>query len=322
MTDILNKLKEWIKVIEKALIGAIVVETVLVIIIGVASNKVDKTFDIWTSILIFCSLIYVFLVVIRALYQLKFPGSIIEELQSKRELEEKNKLLNRQTALNGFINSAIKGLNKQTCNITVQDTNKHLCDQELAVNLKGLLQPIVEYTDVILDTSTDKQFTIGIHLDAYQKFPEDYNLVQLRQVEDEYTFDNWEPVTDKGILILKDELELSHLLPKELVDIERINGTSYEIQTSIKRSLNNLTFDKHKFTEEGINYTIICSEILEVCSDDFVNGVMFIIYKNNLQLPSDISDILKIFSRVTSNFASRYNSCIMDQIINHKLKNP
>ena len=135
MTDILNKLKEWIKVIEKALIGVIVVETILVIIIGIASNKVDKNFDIWALILIFCAVLYVFLVVIRALYQLKFPGSIIEELQSKRELEVKNKLLDRQTALNGFINSAIKGLNKQTCNIIVQDTNKHLCDQELALSL-------------------------------------------------------------------------------------------------------------------------------------------------------------------------------------------
>jgi hypothetical protein len=78
MNDILNKLKEWIKVIEKALIGAIVVETILVIIIGVASNQVGKTFNIWTTILILCSIFYIFLVVIRALYQLKFPGSIIE----------------------------------------------------------------------------------------------------------------------------------------------------------------------------------------------------------------------------------------------------
>jgi hypothetical protein len=60
MTDILHKLKEWIKVIEKALIGAIVIETLLVIIIGVASNKVDKTFDIWTTILIICSIFYIF----------------------------------------------------------------------------------------------------------------------------------------------------------------------------------------------------------------------------------------------------------------------
>ncbi len=263
-----------------------------------------------------------FLVVIRGLYQLKFPGSIIEELQSKRELEEKNKLLNRQTAINEFINTAIKGLNTQTCNISVQDTTKHLCDKALEVNLKGLLHPVVEYTDVILDTSTDKQFTIGIHLDAYQKFPEDYSQVVLKQVDEGYTFENWEPVTDKGLLILKDELNLTHLLPKGLVDIERINGTSYEIQTSIKRTLNNLTFDKHQFVEQGINYTIICSEILEVCSDDYVNGVMFIIYKNNLQLPTDISEILKIFNRVTANYASKYNSCIMDQIVSHKLKNP
>jgi hypothetical protein len=204
----------------------------------------------------------------------------------------------------------------------VQETTRHLCDKALGENLQGLLEPVVEYTDVILDTSTDRQFTIGIHLDSYQKFPDNYNDVQLKKIEEGYTFEDWEPVSDRGLLLLKDELNLSHLLPKELLDLDRINGPSYEIQTSIKRTLNNLVFDQHHFADQGTNYTIICSEILEVCSDNFVNGVLFIIYKNSLPLPSDIAEILKIFNRVTANYASKYNSCIMDQIINHKLKNP
>jgi hypothetical protein len=45
---------------------------------------------------------------------------------------------------------------------------------------------------------------------------------------------------------LKDELNLRYLLPKNLLDIERASGSSFELQSSIKRTLNNLNFDKHK----------------------------------------------------------------------------
>lgn len=320
MKDNLDKLKEWIKVIEKALIGTIIIEAILVIVIGIASNKIDKTFNLWAGILFSCSVVYVFLVVIRGLYQLKFPGSIVEELQSKNELETKNKLLDRQKAINEFINTAIQGLNKQTCNINSHNSNEHLCDKELEVRLTELLNPIIEYTDVVLDTSTDKKFTIGIHLDAYQKFPIDYTQIQLDKIEDAYYIKNWDLVTDKGILILKDELNLRYLLPKNLLDIERASGSSFELQSSIKRTLNNLNFDKHQFTEQNTNYYIICSEILEVCSDDYVNGVMFIIYRNDIKFPTDVPEILKIFNRITANYTSKYNSCIADEIVNQKLK--
>ncbi len=320
MTDLLNKLKEWIKVIEKALIGVIAFEAMLVIIIGVASNKVERVFNLWTLILIFCSICYIFLVVIRALYLLKFPGSIIDELQSKRELEIKNKLLQRQTALNEFINTTIQGLNKQTCNISTVITNEHLCDKELQVRLIELLKPVVDYTDVILDTSIEKKFTIGIYLECYNKFPTDYNDLTLKTIPEGLTIENWAPVTDKGILMLKDDLLLRYLIPKNLLETDKVNGSSYEIQSTIKRAFNNLHFDKHNFIEKGNSYTIICLEILEVCSDDYVNGVMFIIYNGTLTLPNDISDILKIFNRVTANYTSKYNSCIIEEILSKKQK--
>ncbi len=320
MDKLLNKLNEWIRVIQAALLGTIIIEGILVIIIGVASNKVGDTFNYWVGILICCSLVYIFLLAIKGAYQVKFPSSIVDELIAKRQLEIKDNLFERQKAINEYINSAIQGLNKQTCFIDVPNGREHLCDKELAVSLIELLQPIVSYTDVILDTSVEKKFTIGIHLDAYQKFPTDYKEVEIEQGESGVSIKDWIPITDKGILILKDELGLTALLQKGLVYAERISGASYEIQTAIKRTLNNLTFDTLNFTFNDKQYGIICSEILEVCSDEYVNGVLFIIHQNELSFPTDVPEVLSIFNRVTANYVSKYNSCIVDEIVSKKMK--
>ena len=116
------------------------------------------------------------------------------------------------------------------------------------------------------------------------------------------------------------ELNLSTLLPKNLTDNNGINGASYEIQTAIKRTLNNSIFNSHNFNHQGKEYTIICSEILEVCSDDFANGVLFIIFREGIKYPKDIPEILQIFNRVTANYVSKYNDCINQRIISVKKK--
>ncbi len=321
MDNLLEKLAKWIKVIEKAIIGTIIIEGILVIIIGVASNKIGSTFDLWAIALIISSLAYLFLSVINALYQIKFPGSIIEELKSKRELEVKNKLLIRQTAINQLINSSIRGLNTQTCSIDSYPTSEHLCDKQLETRLAELLNPIVEYTDVILDTTTDKEFTIGIYLEFYNRFPDDYSKINLTQgSNNNHYIEEDELIEDKGILILKDELALDYLVPKDLLELDKINGASYEIQSSIRRSHNNTQFDKHEFYDKDQLYTIICSDILEVCSDNYANGVLFIITKNQIEVSEDVPDILKIFNRLTTNYTTKYNACIKERIINKKLK--
>jgi len=318
MDDLLQKLKEWIRVIEAALLGTIIVEGALVIIIGIASNRAE-VFNLWLAILIGCSLVYLFLLTVKAAYQLKFPGSIVDELLSKRQLEEKNKLFDRQKAINEYINSAIRGLNKQTCFINRSEEIQHLCDQELGSRLSELLQPIISYTDVILDTSTEKKFTIGVHLDAYHRFPASYDEIEL-DIISEYNVSivNWDPIQDNGILILKDELLLTELLPKGLVDADRANDALYEIQATIKRSLNNLNFNSHDFTYNHVEYTIICCEILEVCSDDYVNGVLFIIFKKGINYPGDVPEILRIFNRIAANYVSKYNTCIYHEVISKK----
>lgn len=300
------------------MLGTIIVEGALVITIGIASNKIEG-FNYWTGILIACSLIYLFILTTKAAYQRRFPSSIVDELLSKKQLEEKNKLFDRQKAINEYINSAIQGLNKQTCFINSSTEIQHLCDQELGVRLSELLQPIISYTDVILDTSTEKKFTIGVNLDAYHKFPSNYDEIEIEINEYGTNIVNWGTIQDNGILILKDELLLSELLPKCLVAADRANDALYEIQSAIKRSLNNLNFNSQDFTYKHVEYTIICCEILEVCSDDYVNGVLFVIFKKGIKYPADVLEIRRIFNRVAANYVSKYNSCIYNEVISKKL---
>ncbi len=314
------KLRSWIRVIQTAILGVIVIEGILVVLIGIASNKLGESVNHWSWILFGSVVVYLFVMVIKAAYQIKFPSSIVDELISSRQLEIKNSLFERQKAINGFITASIQGLNRETCQIPPLGGNGNLCDKELQQSLTELLKPIVSYTDVILDTGTEKYFSIGIHLESYFSFPNDLQKVELEEEGDGVYVKNSNEYLESGILMLKDELNLFSLLPKKLVTDDRASGPSYEIQTCIKRTLNNLSFNSGTFTFNRKDYSIICSEILEICSDEYVNGVLFIIYKNGVKYPEDVPEILSIFNRITANFVSKYNSCILDEIIKRKSK--
>lgn len=75
----------------------------------------------------------------------------------------------------------------------------------------------------------------------------------------------------------------------------------------------NNQFCKYNFASEGGDFTIICSEIPEVCSEDPI-GVMFVIVKADCACPSDLPYIFKIFNRLTSNYIYKYNECIISDV--------
>lgn len=315
MDNLLTKLKDWIKVIQAALLVTIIIEGFFVVIIGVASNKIEELN--WVGILIVSSIIYIFLLVVKAAYQFKFPVSIIDELISKRKLEETNKLFDRQKAINEYINSAIQGLNEQTCAIDWPTEMDILCEKALQERLIELLQPLVSYTDVILDTSTEKKFTIGIQLDYFYNLPNDYAEISVEKPDD-FLPQNWEKVEDKGLMILKDELGISGLLPKDLMKKTQI-GPAYEVQTAINRTWNNVAFTSHDFNSNNKQYTIICSEIYKPCSKVEISGVFFIIRNGGAGIPADVPEVLQIFNQVITNYVSKYNTCILQRILYKKV---
>lgn len=313
---LLEKLKNWIKVIQNAILGTIVFEGILVILIGVASNKVTEEFNLWLGILIFCSILYLILAALKAIYQIKFPGSIVEELDSKKKLEQNESTLERQKIINDYINQVIRKLNSQTCNIGLYN-DENLCDQELQVRLSDLLAPLIKNTNIILDSPKAQNVTLGVYLSFYRKFPRDPKELKYTELEDgriELQHESYRFIADKGVIVLEDDLNLISFLPKDLLERSDAFGEALEIQSTIRRSINNNKFCIHYFESNNEKYAIVCSEMPEVCSEE-PTGVMFIIIKHDCVYPHDLPYIFKIFNRLTSNYIYKYNSCIDSDIL-------
>lgn len=318
-SKLLIKLEKWINVVQKAIIATVIFETILVIIIGVASSQITNQFGLWFGIMIFCSITYLVMVGIRTIYQVKFPGSITEELIAKKELEKNNKTLSRQKTINSYLNQVIKQLNDQTC-IIGESENKNLCDEELKDRLIGLLSTVLNNMNIVLNSTESHSTTVGIYFTYYQKFPSDYSKITLLDDEnDDLYIHPYDEISDSGIIILKDELDLAKFLPKQLIESQTEKNEALELQTTIIKSYNNNSFLTHSFKSGGVDYTVICSEMPEVCSDS-PTGVFFIITQGKYNYHKDLPYTLKIFNRLISNYVYKYNSCITEEIKHKKQK--
>ena len=317
--ELYQKLNKWIKTIQNALIATVVVEGILVIIIGIASNKISDTFNVWAGILIFCALFYLLLMVIRTLYQLNFPSDITDELHSKSKLEEYEKSFSRQKIINEFINQTVQSLNDQTCSTNV-GSDPHLCDEELQVRLKDVLKPVLSNTNTILNAYDVNKFTIGLHLAFYRKEPNDYSKINLIPAgNDQITIDNWDEIDDSGILILRDDLKLEfNLIDKKLLESMNETQQRLEIRSAIQKSFNNIEFVKSEFIYQNKTYTIVCSDMPMVCSDSDASGVMFIIMEGQYIPVEDLPYLLRIFNRVAANYVYKYNDCVFNQVFSRK----
>ncbi|MBK8502166.1 MAG: hypothetical protein IPL46_08140 [Saprospiraceae bacterium] len=317
--ELYSMLKKWINVIRRAIIATVVVEGLLVIFIGIASNKIGETIDIWLGIVIFCGLLYLLLLVVRTMYLLNFPGDVTDELQSKSKLEEYDKSFSRQKIVNEYINQTVKSLNDQTCTTNV-GADPHMCDEGLQVRLKDVLKPVISNTNTILNAYHINKFTIGLHIDFYRHEPQDYSKINLIPAENDMVFiDNWEDIDDKGILILRDDLKLEFsLIHKGLLDSESETKQGLEIKSAIHKSLKNVEFVKTQFKYEDKLYTMICSDMPMVCSDTDASGVMFVIMEGVYEPVEDLPYLLRIFNRVAANYIYKYNECVFNQVFSRK----
>ena len=317
--ELYEKLNKWIKVIQKAIIATVIIEGILVIIIGIASNKIDNEFNVWFGIMLFCGLLYLLLLVIRTLYQLNFPADITEELESKSKLVEYEKSFSRQKIINEYINQTVKSLNDQTCSTNV-GSDPHMCDEELQVRLKDVLKPVITNTNTILDAYHVNKFTIGLHINFYRHEPQDYKKINLVETSNHnLRIDNWDDIDDKGIIMLRDDLNMEHtLIHKGLLESDYETQHSLEIKSAIHKSLVNVEFVNTKFTYEEKVFTMICSDMPMVCSDTDASGVMFIIIEGEYQPVEDLPYLLRIFNRVVSNYIYKYNECVFNQVFAKK----
>lgn len=294
--EIIFKLDNFCKTINRAIIGVAIFEGIVVTFIGIVSNTLTtENPDInkySTYSLIFLGVLYLFLLFIRTAYSTSFPSSITNELKSERELQDLKRDAERQTTINEFFVETMQRLNGQTCALNLGD-GTHLCDIGISKGIHELIEPVIENTYFLLDTINTK-FTIGVFLDSYASM----------------TVDNhWE----RGIIVIEDKLNKSNLLIKELFDTNLVRTEQLELQTAIRQSFNNNEFIEKHYNDGQDNYTIICSPMPLACNENDGLGVLFIISKKLETTPADLPTKMKIFGRVIANWIYRFNECIYNR---------
>jgi len=296
MTDFKNsiqRLEKFSATVNKAIVGTAIIEAVLVIIIGIISNNLNtenqtvNKIAIW--LLIFFGIVYLFLLLIKTLFNKTYPGSITNELKSERELTSLQRDFERQKTINSFLVTTIERLNGQTCALNYGD-DTHLCDRGIKDGIYSLIEPVIDNVFFVLDTINTK-FTIGVFIENYR------TMAAVGQ---------WE----SGIITIDDKLNKGHLLEKDLLVQANVRDEQFYLQTSLRQSFNNYEFVKKDYTIDKESFTVICSPMPFACDEDDVNGVLFIIGKQIDTIPVETENNLKIFNRVIANWVYRYNECI------------
>lgn len=299
-SEIIKRLEKIFRVITAAAIALSIIEALIVLFIGIASSNIATVNPdinrIWTGVLISLVVVYAFIIVIKILYNANYPSSITNELKAQHELDNLKEKAERQKTISNFVVQTIERLNGATCALNPGDAT-HLCDQGVQDGISELIQPVIANTYFLLDT-LNTQFTVGLYLADYRTLVKTDN-------------DHW----DKGIIIIKDTLlPCANGIEKTLLKEDNLQNEELEIQTAIRKSLNNHQFVKTNFTSDDRALTIICSPMPYACNEDDLLGVLFIICNHLDKIPDDLPTTLTIFNRVISNWVYRYNECINSRL--------
>lgn len=295
MDKTLQKLENWIVIIQKSILVLSGVEILIVLIIGVASNNVTNNTNsqIWTWILISLGILYIVLTVIKIAYNKSFPLSIVEELSSKKNLETALSQINRKDAINNYISNTIISLSKCKCKVPSQTAGsdwKKDADNDFCDGLKDVLNTFNNVLNILLNT-TNFKFTTGVYVNHFRAIS-----------------NNNHPISHSGLFLVRDDYELNKSeIIRDLMTNEGLTGIELEIQNAIKVSLHN---GKHKTKNIKVNpkrkILLICSNIKCLKTDE-QKGVLFILTEPMKELPEDVESVLRVFSNILSHWLDLYS---------------
>lgn len=221
------------------------------------------------------------------------PLNILEQLKSIDEvvlIKESNK---RKNIITTFIENSISSLNANTCPISIEDSEIHICDQELKIGLNAVIADIVNQPNLILNCN-DFNFTVGIYLDTV------YNINHREKTLD----------FDTAFYIFRDDNDLSGLFPENLTNFSNNTPEKTAIQTTLIESIYNHS-QTATFKQLGNQqFTIISCPIPNVCEACPPDGSIFIIVNGKIDCPDDLRNVMLIFGNIVSNWVSRYNNCV------------
>lgn len=293
--EVLNNLKSWISVIQKSILIITAIEAIIVIIIGVASsNLYNITYSkFWISSLIFFGIIYVLITVLKIAYNSKFPSSIIDDLISKKDLETAIDDISRKDAINSYISQTIVDLSRCKCQTPIlkkEDDWVKESDKDFLRELKSLTETFSRVLNVLLNT-TNIKFTAGIYASSFRAIKSQNK-----------------PDTNSGIFLFRDDHSLSKFSRlKKLMGHKNASGIELEIQTLIRSSLNNGTYETKEFTtSKDTKILMICINIQELTDNHNQKGVLFILTNPIAKIPNDLESVLRMFSNILSHWLDLY----------------
>lgn len=294
LKNTIDKLEDWINVIHKSIYIVAAIEVVIVIIIGIASSNIyhEDHSPFWVSILIFLSIIFLSITILKIAYNKTFPISIVEELKSKRKLDVAENSLKRKNAINSYISNTINDLSRCEYRIKETDALNHWqndSDNDLTNNMMSLTRTFNNSLNTLLNSSNVK-FSTGIYL---------RNLNAIDNKND--------LVNNSGTFLLRDDYKLKETgLVRDIMDRDN-SGTELEIHDAIKKSLNNGQYFEKRFQNEKTKEILmICSNIYDLKNKDSQEGVFFIITNSIKKLPEDLESVLRIFSNIISHWLDLY----------------
>ena len=294
-SETLEKFGKWIEVIQKSILVFAGIETLMVIIIGIASSNIyhEKYSNIWLGILVILGLLYLILTIIKIAYNKTFPSSLIDELKAKKELETANESIDRKDAINSYISNTILDLNKCKCTTPKPNENtdwKLDSDEDFINGIKSLTNTLNSVLNVLLNTSTIK-FTTGLYVDYFRGFNHENT-----------------PESNKGTFLIRDDFELNKTgTIRNLMENNGISDIGLDIQNAIKISYNNGQYHVQELKNKNeVKAIIICANIQNLKTPKNQKGVLFIITKPLESTPEDIESVLKMFTNIISHWLDLY----------------
>lgn len=334
--ELFEKLKSWIKVVHWITVAVDLLQAVVLVLIGVAFRNIlnsenQEKISFWTNVVIIVIVVFVIISIIKLIYNLTFPASIVDELQSKMELKEVKRELGKKRNINQYVIESIASLNGQTCDLSNKikiDLGKakeedfdpdylqrigKFCHKDIGQGMSKCLEPVISHTSDLLNT-TEAKFTIGIYFDHYYKIPEKIGDQKL----------NYEDLNAKGTFILEDKNDLKSMLDHDFMADEDATDLKEIIQNQIRQTIK---IQGEKFVARKINmnggffYSIITSGIPFVCIDHHEEanyksrGVLFIIGPNVEieDMPKDLNVTLNIFNKLATNWLDKHDECVANK---------
>lgn len=312
MKTIMKELKAFFESTFSFTRGYVIIEVIFIALLSVASSQVNCFLSSWSLLILVSVLVLIITYVQRFDFLNKFPKSLIDAVQQsidykdleikKHEFEIEALKLEKSKERNSLINDAISdtivGLNSQTCTLHEKEDPfpeiiEKLCDKDVEDGLISILTPFASEIYAIIH-GPNPLITIGAYFKSVAQEP----------------IDGRDGPSDKPMLfVVKDDNDIKSRIPSNLLEDTRITGDLQILQQMFETCLRNNRFVKSQIPMFLDNYSLLISPIPFACDENDTSGALFLLLRSEV-FPNDIEKIIKIFTRLLTNWMYKYNNCV------------